>query len=328
MAILFAGGEMEDVTTVGTVAPTTTNSTFRSTYARQALDVAGSTTFAANYARAAFSAGSLVGVTARVYSSAFNANNVFFWLATGGAGRLRLKVNSTSPATVTLESYNGTTATTLATSSLTVASAGLIRLDLLIDYQASGRVRLWVDGVLYIDYSGNTAAGGGTTLDSVNFGPFNGAASPSRWSEIIVTDGEDPRPLSLKTLVPNGAGDTSAWTGAYTDVDDVTASDTDVMSSGTAAQVTNFDCTGMPSGGSGLAVRAVKVVASALRGASGPQKMQLGVKSGSTEGWSADLTLDTGYTAVSNTWTLNPATSAAFTSSEIDSLKLAVKSIA
>lgn len=327
MSIIYCGGEMEDVTTVGTVAPTTTATTYRSAYARMALDVAGSATWGANYARAAFTPSSLVGVTARMYSSAFSANNVFFWLATGGAARLRLKVNSSTPSTITLESYNGTSATTLAASTLTIAGAALIRLDVLVDYQAAGRVRVWADGVLFIDYSGNTAAGGGTALDSANVGSLN-SSGPARWSEIIVTDGEDPRPLSLKTLNPNGAGDVSEWVGDYTTIDDVTASDTDTASSAVAGQILTTESTGMPAGGSGEAIRMVKIVASALRGAAGPQKLQIGVKSGSSYGWSPDLTLDTGYTSVSHTLTTDPATGSAFLREAITALKFAMKSVA
>lgn len=329
MTILFAGGEPEDFTAVGSVSSTTSSTFYRSAYARMAITV-NAGTWPANYITAAFSASAIVSVTARVYfGTNSTAGNPWFALSSGGvsSSRLRLKMTGTSPTTIILESYNGTTATTLATSTLTVAAGTLYRLDVVVDYGASGRVRVYIDQTLYIDTGTmDVTAAGSTTLNQMHLGTARTSAAETYWSEIVAAD-EDTRPLSLKTLVLNGAGDTSAWTGAYTDVDETTASDTDVLSSGTAAQVTNMECTGMPAG-SNLAVRAVKVVASALRGASGPQKMQLGVKSGSTSDYSADLTLGTGYANVSNTWTVNPATSAAFTGAEIDSLKLAVKSIA
>jgi hypothetical protein len=326
MAILYCGGELEDVAAVGSVVLGTQASTFRSAYARGAIETAGSATWLTNYVQAAFTAASLVGVTARLYSATFLANNAFFWLATGGSARLRLKINSTSPSTMTLESYNGTSATTLATSSLTTTAAVLIRLDVLVDYQASGRVRVWVDGVLFIDYSGNVSAGGGTTLDSVNFSCLS-SVSTARWSEIIVTDGEDPRPLAVKTLVPNATGDVTGWTsGVFGDIDDTTASDVDLAVSDTAMQVLAVNCTGMPTGWGGLTVRAVKSVALCARGATGPSKLALGLRQSSTNGFATAQTLDTGYGPVSTTWTANPVTGLAFTPAEIEAIQLAYRS--
>lgn len=328
MAILFCGAEVEDFSTTGTVDIQAAATTFRSAYARCSVQPATGAV-GVNTVTASFTAGNQIGLTARVQFGSLTNNTPMLWFSTGGSPRLRLRtVTGTPTTTLILESYtSGAVATTLATSTNTVTSSQLYRMDVLVDYQAAGRVRVWFDGTLYIDYSGDARVSGATTLNSVTFGSA-ATSAVSRWSEVIITDGEDPRPLSLKSLVPDAIGDTSQWTGAYTDVDEATASDTDVISSGTAAQVTNFNVTGMPAGGSTLAVRAVKVVASALRGSGGPQGLQLGLKSGSTEGWSATKTLDTGYGVVSETWTSNPATSSAFTASEVDALKIAVKSIA
>lgn len=330
MGILFCGGEIEDFSILGTVSATTTTSRFRSAYARIALEPAGGG-LSTNNAKASFASSSQFWATFRLSTAtSFTANSSFVVFSIGGAARLRLRLTSSSTgSTFFVDKYDGTTGTTLATSTGTLATSTLYRFDVAVSYGAAGRVRVWLDGTLALDTGTiDTTVSGATALDGVHFAAMSTTTSTTMFiSEVIVAD-EDTRPLSLKTLAPNATGDSSQWTGAYTDVDETTASDTDVLSSATAGQVTNMECTGMPAGASGLAVRAVKVVASALRGTSGPQKLALGVKSGSTSGYSADLTLDTGYTTVSNTWTVNPATSAAFTGAEIDSLKLAVKSVA
>lgn len=328
MSVIFCGGEVEDFAITGAVTSELSVATYRNTHARMSTTITGSATWNANFARVSLSALTSFALTARLYFGTVIATP-FLWFSTGGNARLRLRFASASPALIVLESWDGASAATLATSSSAVLASTLYRLDIQVTYGTSGRFTLYVNGALYLDYTGDITVAGATSINSIEFGPGRGTASIGcQWSEVIVTDGEDPRPLTLKTLVPNGAGDLSAWTGAFGDVDEYEASSTDLVSSGTAGQETNFDCTGMPSGGGNLSVRLVKVVASGLRGSGGPQKIQLGVKSGSTSGYSADLALTTGFTAVSNSWTLNPATGSAFTAAEIDSLKLAVKSIA
>jgi hypothetical protein len=328
MTILFCGGELDDVTVGGTVTFNTgTTAAYRTTYARGTLDVAASGTFAANHARASFTASSSFSLTARVYPlTSISANNVFLWLSDAGSARLRLKATSSNPTTITLEKYNGTTATTLATSSSTITGSTQYRLDVIVDYQVSGRVRVYVDGTLYIDYSGDVTAASSTTLDSLNLGPLAAATNAGRWSEVIVCT-QDSRTLSLVTLSPNAAGTANAWTGTYPDVDDTTASDTDVLTSNTAGQIANFNTTGMPSGWSNLSVTAVKMVASAARGSTGPTKLALGVRTNSTDSFPTATSLDTGFsTPVTTYYETNPVTGVAWTTAEIDALQIALKS--
>lgn len=328
MTILFAGGELDDFTISGTVAIDTTNTTFRSAYARLSLNVTGAVALT-NYAKASFTASSQFSFTARMYGgTTFTAAQPFLWFATGGSARLRLKVNSTSPSTVTLESYtSGGVATTLATSVLTITTTTLYRLDVIVDYGTSGRVRLYVDQTLYIDTGTmDVTASSATTLDGVYLGAARTTSNSCEWSEVIVCT-QDSRTLSLVTLAPNAAGTTSSWTGAYTDIDETTASDVDVLTSATALQVTSVNTTGMPSGWSNLTVTAVKCIASAARGSTGPSKLALGVRTNSSDSFPTSTTLDTGFsTPVTTYYELNPVTGVAWTTTEIDALQLAFKS--
>lgn len=328
MTVIFAGGELEDFVLQGVV--TFTGSNVRTAYARAGLAPEASTGGMGTFVKAPFAAGASLGVTVRAYLNniGFTANNVFLWLSSGGSARLGLRiVSGSSPTTIALVSItSGGTQTVLATSTSTVATSVLYKLDLLIDYQVAGRVRFFVDQVLFIDFSGDVTASGSTTLDALHLGSAR-ASTSSNWSEIIVTDGQDPRTLSLKTLAPDSAGSANAWTGAYTDVDETVASDTDVMSSATAGQVANLGLTGMPAGWSNLTVTAVKVVASAARGAAGPTKLAVGVRTNSTDSFPAAVTLDTGFSAATSTmYALNPVTGLAWTTGEVDALQIALKS--
>lgn len=330
MTILFAGGELDDFTLGGVVAfSTSAPAAYRSTYARGYLDVTGSA-FNVNYAKASFTASSAFSVSARFYpnTSTFTAGNPFLWLATGGSARLRLKVNSSTPSTITLESYtSGGVATTLGTSTATMSTSSTYRLDLLVSYGTSGSIKVYLDQVLIIDTGVmDVTASSATTLDGLYLGSARGSSTGSGWSEVIVST-QDSRTLSLVTLAPNAAGTTSSWTGAYTDIDELTASETDVLTSGTANQVTSVNCTGMPSGWSNLTVTAIKVLASAARGATGPSKLAVGCRTNSADSFPASVTIDTGYTTPYTTYyETNPVTAVAWTPTEVDAFQIALKS--
>lgn len=326
MTILFCGGEMDDFVLAGTVAANTTSTRYRTAYARMAVDVTGSTT-AANTAKAAFTASATFWLTARLYSpSTLTANGYILYLASAGNQRIRLRVSSTAPSTIYLEKYDGASATTLATSSATITGATQYRLDLGVVYGAGGSILVYLDGVLIITYSGDATAGGSTTLDGLYLSSPH-SANLGAWSEVIVST-QDSRTLSLATLAPNAAGTASTWTsGAYTDIDEVTASETDVIVSATANQVFNANTTGMPSGWSNLTVTAIKVVASAARGATGPSKLAVGCRTNSADSFPASVTIDTGYSTPYTTYyEINPVTGVAWTTTEVDAFQIALKS--
>jgi hypothetical protein len=328
MAFLFIGGETEDYSGLGAASFDTSGSgvRWRAAYARGSITWAASSN---STPYVTFAASTTFWATYQFNASQVNASGgVGWWLALGTAGnaRLRFRWTGSSPSTVILETWNGTSAVTLATSTLTMASSTQYKIDVSCDYRAAGRVKLYVNQALYIDYSGDVTAAGATTLNNLIFGS-QGSASTLYVSEIIVTDGDDTRPLSVKTLVPNATGDTTAWTsGTWAEIDEPTATDIDLAVSDTANQILTVNCTGMPTGASGLSVRAVKSVAFAARGAAGPSKLALGVRQSSTNAFASGATLDTGYGTVSQTWTANPVTGAAFTGTEIENIQLAYRS--
>jgi len=326
VSILFCGAEMDDVSASGTVTfASSASAAYRSAYSRGYISCAAGNNLA-NYVTAALTASSLFSVTARGYSSNnFTADRNFLWLSSGGAARLRLKVNGAAPATITLETWNGSAATALATSTATITSGTLYRFDVVVNYAVSGRVRVYIDQVLCIDYSGNVTAGGSTTLDAVNLSLF-GSTAAGYWSEVIVST-QDSRSLVLKTLVEDATGDLAQWTGTWSDIDEPAASETDVMYSGASGQESALNCTGMPAGASGLSILGVKISASACCGVTGPQGLQLGIRQSGTSSHAASHTLTSGYTTVSDFFATNPVTGAAFTPAEIDNLQLAFKSV-
>lgn len=332
MTILYAGGELDDFVLTGGVTAATSTAFYRSTYARCAVFATNSST---DGVAASFTASSAFSVTFQSHHAAAlgYGTNPFLSLRTGGSARLRLRFaasgGSTTNRPVILESVtSGGVATTLATSVTTLPQATTRRWDVIVDYQVAGRVRVYIDNVSLIDYSGDVTASSATTLDSLFLQCQSTSASNNNnyYSEVIVCT-QDSRTLSLVTLAPNAAGTTSSWTGAYTDIDEVTASDVDVLTSATANQVTSVNTTGMPSGWSNLTVVAVKCIANAARGSTGPSKLALGVRTNSSDSFPTATTLDTGFsTPVTTYYELNPVTGIAWTTTEIDALQLAFRS--
>ena len=143
-------------------------------------------------------------------------------------------------------------------------------------------------------------------------------------SQVIIAD-EPTIGWRLLTRYPNGAGTSSAWTGTYTDVDEIVYDDADFCNSSTNGQVEQFTQTGPAI--TGYTVRAVGVYARAKRGASGPTNLQIGLRSSGTDYFSASKALSVGYSAYGEIWETNPATSAAWLNTAIDALQPSIKAV-
>jgi hypothetical protein len=190
---------------------------------------------------------------------------------------------------------------------------------------------------LDVHFQGNDATGevglylGGTekTTATVDLSSVTGIDTvqsyhPHRFSQMVIAD-EPTIGGRLFTRHPNGAGGTSNWTGGFGDVDEIVRSDVDFCNSSTNGQIEFFTQTGPAV--DGYTVRAVGVYARAKRGASGPSNLQLGLKVGATEDFSASNALGLGYAAVGNIWEQNPATAAAWLSAAIDTIQPGMKAV-
>lgn len=246
-----------------------------------------------------------------------DSNDQGIYLGTGSVYNKVALLSINGSGTITrLGEESGTTYGTLSKWDVHVVSLG-----------ASAEIHVYRNGssVPSISFTGDLSGIGVTAVDRIilrSQGAFNMRAYIS---EMIIAD-EDTRLLRLKTLAPNAAGDANAWTGAYTDIDENTANDTDMVYTDTASQDAQFNLTGMPSGT--WTVRTVKLSARMARSSgSTPTKVALGVKTNSS------ISAGTAQT-VSTTWdnyqsailTTNPVTSNIWQGSEIDALQLNIRS--
>jgi hypothetical protein len=199
--------------------------------------------------------------------------------------------------------------TTLQTSTRPIPNSALSKIDVYVNYAVAGAIKVWVGGVLVIDYSGDMTTDGATSLTGFQLGVSWGASFPSGsntcWSEMILAD-EDTRSLGLATIVPLAAGNTQSWTGAVTDINEATLSDATIITTPTAAQIAQFTVTNPASITGSSPIRALVVNARAAKGATGPQNIEACVRTASTDYTSGNLpglstTLDkVGYVFATN----------------------------
>lgn len=233
---------------------------------------------------------------------------------------------TTGNTKVSLIRYDGSTNTVIAYESGTSWSGFVGTIDFqLINYGASGRVKVWMNGVAVIDYTGDLVGSSGATgLDQLRLYGSSYASHPcGYWSELIVST-TDTRAMGLKTLAPDSAGDANEWTGAYTDVDEIEVSDIDVIYTSAGSKSFQLNLTGMPAGV--YSVKGVKVAGRVLDG-TGKLDIKAGVKTNSVVHLGDQRGLEPVWVTIEEFFQTNPQTTNDWTTSEIDSLQIAFQSV-
>ncbi len=327
MALYFAGGEDIDFPLGSAIAIGTTSGTHYR---------------AGGYARCGVkSAGARSNVfTAGVQTSCWLS---FRWAQTNGVFGALLCAGVVSGSTtnkgiwvgsdastglkIVIFKYDGTTKTALATTASNIFSASsgilILKIDLqIVSYGASSTLNLYINGVLVATFSGDCTVSGVTNFDSVGLGGDH--TQTNGMSELIVAS-EDTRNFSLLTMAPTGVGTTADWAGTYTDIDETTLSDADVVSSNTASQDEQYNATNTPAGSFSVPYIVVKaratkdVVAAATT-------VALGVNHGGSIDAGTPQAMTTSWDTYERSMATNPVTAAAWTQSDIDSLQINLRS--
>lgn len=241
-------------------------------------------------------------------------------LRTASAAIFRIVATKVSSSTHTLDlQYLDSGASWQSGGTVTVPTSRQT-FDIYWDIQASGSLDLFVGGTKRIEFAGDLSH-----LSGVEFARLHRAFNvPTYWSQVFA-DTESTVGHKLFTISPASNGANTAWTGGYTEVDEIAYSDGDFINSGTANQVETF--AGTTPTLTGYVVQSVTVAARGKTDGSGPSNLQLALRSSSTDYFSASKALDTGYEPYQNIWETNPATSAAWVNTAISGLQFGVKSI-
>jgi hypothetical protein len=237
----------------------------------------------------------------------------------GATEVFRLKASS---ATLQMSALIGASITNIGSAVAWAGTAGYETIDLYIDgNDASGEAKLYLGGTLV----GTASAVDLSLVASITSARFYGYSSTQQYiSQVIIAD-EPTIGMRLLTRYPNGAGSDTAWTGDYTGIDEIIINDADFINSSTNGQVEMVTQTGPAI--TGYTPRAVGVYARSKWGGTGPENLQLALRSGGTNYFSTSKAQDVGYSAYGNIWETNPATTADWLSSQIDALQPGAKAV-
>lgn len=321
MTILFGGGEMGAfIPSDGNARETTSQAVmWNSSFSRAALNADATNSYNES---AEFTGQDDFYTHACMGNDGFPSGTVtnMAWVSDAGVEAVRFRYDR-GTGTVEVDYHNGSAYVSAGTISSNFSDA---RHDVdvhIVCNSGSGSIGVWLAGTPRLTATGLNLA----STAAIEKLRVYGANFPPIVSQVIVAD-VPTIGWRLLTRHPNGAGSDSAWTGSFAGIDEAVYSDADFINSATAAQVSMFTQTGPAI--SGYVPKAVIVTARAKRGAAGPQNLQLALRSAGTNYFSASKALDVGYGAFVEVWETDPATSADWQNTAIDSLQIGVKSIA
>ncbi|MGZ3768285.1 MAG: hypothetical protein ACXVCP_12695 [Bdellovibrio sp.] len=275
-----------------------------------------------------FSGGSVTSVWISAQYRPWNSPAGSRWFGFGKSGTnngILLGSDNGNMFKIALWKYDGTTWTNMISESGASLSNGpIFKLDMqILNYGTNGTVNVYLNqsNSPVLTYTGDLTAGGNTGLDSVW---ISGGNSSSAYSEIIAST-TDTRLMSLVALTPNAAGDTSQWTGAYTDIDETVYNDSDNIASSASGDVFQCNLSGLPAGT--FSVLGVKIGARATNFSAAPTSIALGVKTnGAVSLQSAVTQLPVWSYMDTPILTTNPVTSTDWTPTDINNLQISVQS--
>ena len=163
-------------------------------------------------------------------------------------------------------------------------------------HDTTGIVQVKVDGVVDIDFSGDTKPGTETTINAFQIGQTAVNPMTIQFDNVVIDGAAWPGKTNIQAIRPDGAGNSTQWTpsaGANWDcVDEVPASDADNVVTNTNDQVDLYAAGNLV--GTVDSVVCVQVQARAVKeGVATPQNLALGVRTGATDYFSSDKVIPT-----------------------------------
>lgn len=189
-----------------------------------------------------------------------------------------IEQTATSTGLYRLMMWNGTAWVAASSETFAFAANQLHRVDINIKVADTGGVfQFWDNGTLLatgtIDDTKLTPDV--TGINYIQFNNFGSGLNRCAWSRVIVAD-EDTRAMKMIQVLPTGNGGDTAWTGAYTDVDEISYIDTDYATTSTSGAKETYTHAALPVAyATGYEVKAVVVSGRMSAG----QNSGLGVKS-------------------------------------------------
>lgn len=228
-----------------------------------------------------------------------------------------------------VQAYRGTTLIATGSTVINYDSAYLFEVKY-TPHGTTGDFKVKVNGILDIDFSGNTTPGA-TSVDGIMLSNNDGNIAPGYFDNVVIDDANFPGNTRIQAIKPTASGNSTQWTpdtGSNWDrVDEVPPSDTDYNWCNQANLVDLFTFGDLQ--GQVDTVKCVQVQARAFRnGDPMPTKLQLGVRSGGNNYFGSSLDVTTSAKGLAAIWEADPATSQAWTVNGVNSAEFGYKSAA
>jgi len=261
-------------------------------------------------------------------TNATNSKGMLF-VANGGIAILSVRKNGTSGM---LEVWRGVTLVETGTHGVSLNTTHLIEVHFKVDDAPNGRAEVKLDGILDIDFTGDTKPGADTQFNSVALGMgYTNIYSYAYFDNFIMDDAAWIGDTKIQAIVPTAGGNSTGWAASagsnFACVDEIPPSDADFVSVN-ANDVVDTYVAGDLSG----SIDNIKCVQMQSRtrteGAPTPKNLKLVVRSGGTDYLSGDKAVPAAEESLSHIWETDPDTAAAWLEAGVNGMEIGIKSAA
>ncbi len=264
------------------------------------------------------------------YSTPYAHPIISFYDDVGVQVTLRLNTNMT--LTLLRGTISGTVLGT-GTKVLSLNTWYLIEGKILIN-DTTGIAQLKIDGALPldIDFSGDTQNQTGDTITKIYLGNVDVSYSGYNYfDDFVLDDAALVGDTRIQAISPTGAGNSTNWTPSagnnWDCVEEIPASDANYLTTNSNDILDTYQASNLT--GAVVSIRCVQVQARSVKeGASTPQNLKLAVRTGGSDYLSGDKAVPVSFKSLFNIWELNPNTSAAWMTSDVDGVEIGIKSAA
>lgn len=240
----------------------------------------------------------------------------------------RLAIRHDTDSGLSLDAWDGSAYVTLVqtTVQLTIGSLAdkYYQFLIYIKHGASGIVKVWLDDVLIIDYSGDLTSyitGGFTKMSMHSIG---GTGHTGMFSEVVIAD-TNTSTYSVVTLAPTGDGTDTGFTGGYASIDEKSIRNSaDLIYSDATGERSNFTLSNLPVGTE--IVHGVVCSARAAAASTGPKKFRFYVILDGTRYYSDYYSPEPIWTTYKHIWYTRPDNSERWSRADVDALTIGVES--
>ena len=235
-------------------------------------------------------------------------------------------------STGVIDVFRGATNIVSGTKTFVVNTTYLIEIWIKIA-DSGGRVKLKVDGVTDIDFTGDTKNSSYAQFNRVKLGrdTVGRGNGNAHFDNFIMDDAAWIGDTKIQAILPTGAGNTTGWTPSagnnWACVDERPPSDVDYVSINANDQVDTYQAGNMA--GSIDSVKCVQIQSrTESDGTPTPTNLKLVVRSGGTDYLSGDKSVPAAPKGLWNLWENNPADSLAWEEADINAMEIGIKSAA